>query len=108
MGRVQEVENAVEAFGGELVIGKGSEKLRDQYIDRIMFLRHLRCRSAIRMERMGGRRPAWAFPGTHVGTNELHLILPQDRIVTLKKYKGIGVFFQGPHLNGDAGVFAGL
>ncbi len=33
MGRVEEGEDAVEAFGGELVVGEGAEEFGDEDVD---------------------------------------------------------------------------
>jgi len=42
VGRVEEGEDAVEAFGGELVVGEGAEEFGDEDVDWDVCLRRFR------------------------------------------------------------------
>lgn len=56
------------------------------------------------------RRPsdARAFPGAHVGVNELYLAFPHGHIVTLQQDEGVGVLFESPYVDWDACILTGL
>lgn len=74
MGRVQERGDAVEAFGGELVVGEGAEEFGDEDVDGVvdglvlvmgvgmgMGIRTIMTRS---------------FPTPHIRLHQMHLSMP--------------------------------
>lgn len=49
----------------------------------------------------------WAFPGAHVGFDEVDAVVPGVDVVLLEEDVGVGVLFDGPELDFDARGFAG-
>lgn len=125
MSWVEQWEDSVKAFGGELVVREGAEEFGDEDVDGDVLLCILYCRVGRRASRpdcivirffttsiLGSRlgRNCWrglimlllaegTFPGAHVRLDEVDFGAPCVLVVALEEDVCVWILFQGPELN---------